>query len=254
MNPAAANLNRCLPGRLRRAVAPWRYLERVVLPELCPACLNDGCAPEADLCEACAKVLTEMGTPRCPQCGGVLDNALAACRECLQTGAGSRPWQFALSVFPFSGTARELMHRFKYQGQTYLAAYLAGRLSRNWERFGPGAPDLLVPVPLHWFKELWRGYNQAALLASQWSRRCGVPVANVLCRRRWTRQQARLDAAARQRNLKAAFAVKTRAGVKGRHVVLIDDVFTTGATLAAAAQVLVDGGAARVSVATVARG
>ena len=227
-------------------------LAATVLPPLCPACVSMPCAAGRDLCESCRLRLPELATPRCGGCGGVLDNALTLCRECLS--AEVRSWSLAVSVFPFAGTARELVHRFKYQGQTYLAALLAGRMHQAWVRHGEGTPDVVMPVPLHWFKALCRGYNQAELLADGLSAVAGVPVVRWLRRPRWTRQQARLDAAERRRNMRAAFRLTPTAAVRDKYVLLIDDVFTTGATLGAAAAVLRDAGAARIGVLTVARG
>jgi len=127
-----------------------------------------------------------------------------------------------------------------------------GALLAEHYPFGPEA--LLVPVPLHPKRLRARGFNQALLLARALGRRRGLPVApRVLVRTRATLAQAGLSAAARRRNLRAAFAVRSPARVARRLVVLVDDVLTTGATADACARALLNGGAARVEVYTVGR-
>lgn len=119
----------------------------------------------------------------------------------------------------------------------------------------PGAPpDLLLPVPLHRRRERERGYNQALLLSRRLERAWGVPVAaGVLVRRGITAPQADLDAPARRRNVRGAFAVTNPEAIFGRHVVLVDDVLTTGATAGECARCLLRAGASTVGVLTVAR-
>jgi len=203
-------------------------------------------------CAACRELLRELPTPRCPGCGGARDGVLDYCGECLQTGP--RPWDHAVSVFDFGGDIRDIIHRLKYQGQASLAPFLARRMKGNWERFGGSRPQAIVPIPLHWGKELIRGYNQAELLAEGLGRGLGIPVRRWLRRRRWTRQQAKLTFADRQGNVRGVFEVRRRGAVAAAELLLVDDVMTTGATLGEAAKALKGAGAARVSIITAARG
>jgi ComF family protein len=232
-----------------------RLLTRILragLPDVCPVCVSRLRDPAADVCENCLDELHEFPAQRCQACGGAADSVLACCGECLRSG--TRPWRYAVSVFPFARVPRELVHRFKYGGETFLAPFLARRLYQNWLRHGDCLPDLIVPVPLHWLKQLRRGFNQAELLAELLARHLAVPMVRCLVRRRSTAQQALLAVDERQRNMAGAFCLCRRANVDGLTILLVDDVLTTGATLGAAASALVRAGAACVNVITVARG
>jgi ComF family protein len=111
--------------------------------------------------------------------------------------------------------------------------------------------DAIVPVPLHWRKRWQRGFNQSGLLATGIARKWGLPVVNALRRRRFTSAQAGLSNTERRKNVAAAFA--SRRKLVGQHILLIDDVLTTGSTAAACARVLRAAGAVRIAVATPAR-
>jgi ComF family protein len=231
----------------------WRRTGRgFLLPLLCPACLAAAVPEPERPCADCAERLRPLPEPRCPGCGGALDGVLARCGECL--AAEPRPWDWAVSAFAFAGTVRELVHRFKYQGHAYLARLLGQALTDAWQRHGQAAPEAVVPVPLHWLKEWLRGYNQAALLGAALARATGTPLVHALRRRRWTRQQARLGLDERRRNVRTVFAVRDTPAVRGRRVLLVDDVMTTGATLGEAGSALRRAGAAWIGVVTVARG
>jgi ComF family protein len=156
----------------------------------------------------------------------------------------------ARAVARFDRVMRELIHKLKY-GDRHDARRLFGR----WlEQAGAEILvdcDLIVPVPLHRWRLLSRRFNQAAILAQELSRETGIPCDPLsLVRVRWTSSQVGLRAAERQRNLAGAFAVTARGRrrVRGRNLVLIDDVITTGATVSACARMLKRAGARRVDV------
>jgi competence protein ComFC len=156
---------------------------------------------------------------------------------------------------PFSGTIRDGLHQLKYGGERRLAVRLGQALARRWARAGAGG-DLLVPVPVHRDRAAQRGYDQAVLLALAAGRSLGLPVVEALERWTATTAQFQLDRRARATNVAGAFRLssdRAPASIRGRWVILVDDVLTTGATLSACAATLLDGGAQAVSAVTVAR-
>ena len=153
---------------------------------------------------------------------------------------------------PFTGVTRRAVHALKYEGERRLAPPLGAAIARRWARAGV-AGDVLVPVPASPDRVRDRGYDQAELIASEAGRRLRLPTVAALERTRATTAQFDLDRAGRAANLGGAFRVRDAAGIAGRWVVLVDDVVTTGATLAACAAALLDGGAMAVSAVAVAR-
>ena len=162
---------------------------------------------------------------------------------------------YARSAAGYEDPLREALRAFKFAGRRALAAPLADLIIEMGPSCLPvAAPDLLVPVPLHPRRERERGFNQALLLARRLSRGWNVPVrADVLIRVAATRPQTDLTAAERRANVRHAFALRRPDLVTGRHVVIVDDILTTGSTASACALRLREAGAAVVGVITVAR-
>ena len=154
----------------------------------------------------------------------------------------------------FAGVPRRALHRLKYAGDRRLAAPLGEAVARRWARAGVGG-GVLVPVPASPDRVRERGYDQAELIARSAAGALRLPVLAALERTRITAAQFDLDRAARATNIVAAFRVRAPAGrpLAGAWVVLVDDVVTTGATLAACARTLLEAGASAVSAVTVAR-
>jgi len=151
---------------------------------------------------------------------------------------------------------REALHAFKFDRKTNLARPLGDLLAEAAHALPPGQlVDCLVPVPLHPAREAERGFNQSLLLARRLSSRWAVPVADgVLKRVRVTRSQTELSAQDRRANVREAFVLHRPHGVAGAHVLLIDDIFTTGATVSECCRILLAAGEANtVGVLTVAR-
>jgi ComF family protein len=174
----------------------------------------------------------------------------AVCGDC----ARERPiWDQARAVLRYDKNSRRLLLGFKHGDRTHSAAAFGQWMQRAGADVLARA-DLLVPVPLHWTRLFQRRYNQAALLAQAVHAAGGPEVAaDWLVRRRRTPVQGHLGPAARERNVRGAFAMRSRRSVAGKHLVVVDDVMTTGATVEECARVLRRAGALSISVLTLAR-
>lgn len=229
-------------------------LDSLVFPNICPACREKLVSTNSDggVCETCAIHLNQFPIPRCRACGGSVDGVLDVCGECAANHC--RAWDHAVSVYPYGGYLRHLIHRFKYRGAIALAPGFAQAMADNLQKHGVIQPDAITAVPMHWWRQLQRGYNQAELLARLIGSITGIPMIKGLRRTRNRRRQATLDLKTRQRNVRQIFSHNGKTNLKGYHIVLVDDVLTTGATLDAATLTLKRAGAEVVEVLTLARG
>ncbi len=170
------------------------------------------------------------------------------CRLCR---AGRFGFDAAFAYASYEGRLRDLIHLFKYGGVETLAGPLGRMLMLAYPR--RQSFDLVVPMPMHWWRRWRRGFNQAQLLGAEVGRRAGVPVEKVVRRCRRTSSQAGLSRKQRRRNVEGAFAVQRPERVRGKRVLLVDDVLTTGSTAGACARALKEAGAAYVAVLALAR-
>ncbi|MEF3082078.1 ComF family protein [Luteimonas sp. SMYT11W] len=209
------------------------------MPGRCLVCREPG-ASGRDLCPACTAALPWM-PHACVRCAQPLPTPDPVCGACLRRPP---PLDAVIAAFDYGFPVDRLLPRFKFHRALAAGALLGDCLAQATA--DAARPAALVPIPLHTARLRERGYDQALELARMLARRHHLPLRTDLLRRvRATAPQSRLDAKARRRNLRNAFAVQRPAGMPA-HVVLIDDVMTTGATLHAAAIALRRAGAQRI--------
>jgi ComF family protein len=234
--PFSAGLRRLIDSSVRFA--------RRALPQSCTLCA----APSGDvlLCDACSRALPWTRAV-CPVCAlPTIESAI--CGACL-----ARPPPFAATVaaWLYAFPVDQLMQAFKYGGQLALAEPLSGALVATARRLGVLPPDAIVALPLAPSRQRERGFNQAHEIAKRVACSIGVPLVRGLVRVRDAAPQAGLSLEERARNMKNAFVAN--GAIAGRHIAIVDDVMTTGATLAAAARAARRAGAASVDAWVVAR-
>ncbi|MEO5328719.1 MAG: ComF family protein [Magnetococcus sp. THC-1_WYH] len=235
--------------RIGKIISKFQPLAREILnilfPGFCPVCNIPVSSPQF-LCENCTAALPPMPENYCLHCGMATGQPMLGCGSCLLVE--DRPDRV---YFPFlyQEPLNHLVVRYKFNDHTEWAKHL-GELAMErvghllvWEDL-----ELVIPVPLHPLRLLWRGYNQAALLAGAMADKLHKPlVTNGLRRVKMTQPQTTLNQQARQTNVRNAF-VASQNVVAGRTILMVDDVFTTGSTIWSATQALKKGGAKRVVV------
>lgn len=201
-------------------------------------------------CSDCLSLLPRISEPLCPDCGGPLNSIFACCLSC--AGQPVRPWSQAVAIFRHQEPVKNLIHQLKYRQRPDIARAFAlvavDEISRLSE-----SPDLIVAVPLHWMRYLRRGYNQAAVFGEVLARYTGIPYGSPLRRHYSNGHQMEKEKSRRLKMMTDLFRCRDGVDLVGKHILLVDDVMTTGATLSAAAHALLDGGARRVSVLVISR-
>lgn len=212
-----------------------------VFPRRCPVCHDIVPLGSGLICFSCKDCFTKVRDPYCLKCGKKLrDASVAICEQCTKN---IQYFDEGRAVFEYDEYMRKSIYRFKYGGREEYAKYYANQINleigykiKEWNA------DCFIPIPIHKSRYKKRGYNQAYLISRELSKLTGIPTRkNIIKREKNTLVQKNLNAYERSNNLKNAFKI-TQNEVKLQSAILIDDIFTTGATINAAAKVLKDAG------------
>lgn len=234
------------------------FFQKVIDILLPPRCLKCGkiLGDANGLCPECFNEITFIGKPYCHCCGIPLPNQIGhgqmLCGNCLSI---SKPlFRMCRSAVYYDEFSKPLILNFKFHDHTENAPFLARWMWMGGKDIFAAGIDVILPIPLHYTRMVKRRYNQSALLAKELSKFCMIPTDfEAVVRHRRTKPQVEFSGHERVKNVKDAFSVKYPARVKDKHVLLIDDVMTTGSTLRECAQVILKAGAASVDTLTVAR-
>lgn len=221
----------------------------LLMPRLCVFCGIECGAGEDHFCAGCERELPWLG-PHCPRCAEAMPGTPVPAAGCGKCQVSPPPFTTATAPLRFAFPIDAAIRAMKFQRRLdYVPAFASILVAR----FGalPADIDALLPVPLHWRRQLRRGFNQAAELSGALGRSTGLPVLGGIRRVRPTPYQSGLGAAERRQSLRSAFAAAQ--SLEAGHVLIIDDVMTTGTTCRELAQVVLGAGAAMVSVMALAR-
>jgi len=258
-------------AQVRHAIAPWwqAWLD-AIYPRMCRVCdkplpQREPSRPLAEwFCKGCEEDLATLEPPYCSVCGQPYEGLIEGPFRCGNCADRKFAFEFAVAGYRAEAGVRELVHKFKYGKDVSLRGALGDLLQRALQDPRLRGEDLsgwcLVPVPLHRRREHEREFNQSWELCRQLAKRTGIPAIQAMRRTHHTDKQSRLTRAQRLENLRGAFAMRRRfkgpaSRLLGSKVLLVDDVFTTGATTDACSRILLrEGGAQKVVVIAVARG
>lgn len=228
------------------------HLKKLLWPEVCPFCLKPS---SQGICLSCREKLEKLTIrqPKCMQCGKpVRYKEQEYCHDCAHT---HHYYDRGVGLWLHKEPVNTSIYQFKYHNQRVFGSYYAKEILKQHEKLiRSWNPNLIIPIPLHKKRRRKRGYNQAEILARELGNLLAIPVdTDVLQRIRYTDPQKMLDHKKRRRNLQRAFAVK-KSMENVRSVVLIDDIYTTGSTIDAAAKALKERGVLKVYFLTISIG
>ena len=226
----------------------------LVFPSVCASCATVATGNPGHFCPTCMTALTHDPDTTCPRCCSSIGRFTASDDGCPHCRDDRFHFERSFRLGPYDDMLRDVILRMKRPAGDMLAECLGRLWAVHAEnRFREARPDVLIPVPLHWWRKWQRGYNQSEALAEAIAGRLRLPCrASWLRRIRATPHQAGLGGTERRQSVRGAFRVAKNADLKAKSVLLVDDVLTTGATASEAAKALKEAGAARVVVAVLA--
>ena len=224
-----------------------KNVENMIYPPACPICgktrvISKG--ERLDICPWCRDTITYVEEPTCVKCGKVLDDDREYCADCMKT---EHVYDQAVSLYEYSDGIKQSIYRFKYHNkQEYADIYAKEIAQRCGIVINAWNPDVMIPVPIHASKLKKRGYNQAELIANSLSEIMGIPVDNdCIVRVKKTIPMKELNNIERIKNLQNAFQINHN-GIRYSKVLIVDDIYTTGATIDACAKCLKECGVDKV--------
>jgi ComF family protein len=213
------------------------------LPRFCPSCKTKLSASETFVCLSCLNNIQRASQDRVQ----------------LEFNRKFKDQKFisgfiSLFVFEKDKELQQIIHSLKYNGRFLLGTFLGQEAGKNLkDKIQSWEIDLILPIPLHQLKKAERGYNQSFYIAKGLSKQTGISIGKrIIKRRKYTQSQTTMNLMERQKNIREAFEVKNKRAIEGKNILLIDDVITTGATIAECGRVLLQSGAAKIYAASVA--
>ena len=241
---------------LKRIFEPVNSL---ILPAFvkCKICCRRKALDEISICTVCNREIELMtaGYFDCEICGRFLQDERDE-KLCPQCRESKPPFTAARALGPYCGILKYAIHNLKFCGDRKLAVPLGKMLGKKISRLGQNIEvDIVVPVPMFFYREKRRGFNQSALLADEVSSELSKPLSEGLLQKQWdTIPQTELTFNKRSINLKDSFCVSAEFNIRGKSVLLVDDIITTGSTAAECSKELLNAGAKQVIVGVVAAG
>lgn len=240
-----------MPSSARERLSrTWRTITESVFPPglSCTLCGHEiDPARQDTLCPECESRIRVIGTDRCERCGVLCPDLSDLCLKCTYE---LPHFELARSWADYTGPVRELILAYKESNCRYLSGYLARRLLEVYEQGELSRPDLVTCVPASRFSARRRGFAHTELLAEEFCRLAALEFSPVIERVKETSPQKSVRHRDREENVKSSFSVGSEAEIKGKKILIIDDLKTTGATVNECADVLKRAGAARVEVLT----
>jgi ComF family protein len=237
---------------IKTLLQPVAGLLELAYPLVCQLCSSLIESSNA-FCPDCDKQLKHQRQPSCPRCSAYFPTVSPLLKNCPHCQNEDYTFEKIIAYGAYEKILRQIVLLMKNQEQEQLAYHMGRVLAEEFrEQFQ--TMQAVVPVPLHWTRRLWRGYNQSVTLARSLSQTLKLDFhANWLHRRLATPMQATVTPASRRKNLREAMIARLPASAKGQHILLADDIVTTGATADACARALLKSGAGQVTVITLAR-